>query len=842
MSSAARPTPRSSAPSASSPSSGTRTSTPIPRPRSASRRSTRRTRSSPIRSGASATTCSAAPGSMAAAAAPAFERRVRRLQRHLRCLLRRRGRPTRRGAAARSPARTSATTCGSRSRRPSAAPRRRSSSGSSAAARRAAAAAPSPAPSRSTCPQCDGRGEVRSVRQTMLGQMVNVSACPRCQGEGKIIETPCETCQGDGRTERKRTPAGHDPGRASTRATRSGSRTRARSGRAAGPPAACTWRSTSAPHPTLKREGTELYYEADVSIAQAALGTTHHGADGRGRRGGRDQGRHAARYRDPAARQGRSAPAPQRLARRPPRARRRRRPDQALEAPARAARGVRRGVRRGRRRPAAGSSTRSATRWLTGLRPTRARPSPGRRLAGALGRGGRRGGRGRQRDPRPGGARRDQPSSRRSSSSTRGWARASTRPGRRSSAAYVPAREPRPRPRPPRRGRRGARPSPGVRPAADRRAADAGRPRGRLGRGVEGALPGAAGRSAARHPADVAAASTARPTMWCSPSIRAWRSARACTRRRGCVSAALEALADRGRLDGARVLDVGCGSGILAHRRASGSAPPSALGVDTDPIAIEATAANARRNRLAPPRSARAMGSLPSGEPAVRRRPREPHRGAARAARAGARATSSRPAGTLLASGIFIDREAEVRAAFEAVGLARRRARSAEGDWVALEAAVRAGSSTAPDPTIAPMPDLLPVPARHAYRARHLACSCPRSCCRSPCAHGARRSNPTAPSSGASSGRRRTARWSSALGLAMTGLGLVGMLGSTLLEQPWLLVALAIYFANLALAFFIQRPNLRRLVGVRPRPTTGPGRSARSASATCRTSWPGSSG
>lgn len=29
-----------------------------------------------------------------------------------------------------------------------------------------------------------------------------------------------------------------------------------------------------APHPVLKRDGTELYYEAQVSIAQAALGTT----------------------------------------------------------------------------------------------------------------------------------------------------------------------------------------------------------------------------------------------------------------------------------------------------------------------------------------------------------------------------------------------------------------------------------------------------------------------------------------------------------------------------------------------------------------------------------------
>jgi hypothetical protein len=54
------------------------------------------------------------------------------------------------------------------------------------------------------------------------------------------------------------------------------------------------------------------------------------------------------------------------------------------------------------------------------------------------------------------------------------------------------------------------------------------------------------------------------------------------------------------------------------------------------------------------------------------------------------------------------------------------------------------------------------------------------------------------------------------LGLALTGLGLVATLGSTLLQQPWLLAALAIYFVNLGIAFFIQRPNLRRLIGVRP--------------------------
>jgi molecular chaperone DnaJ len=49
----------------------------------------------------------------------------------------------------------------------------------------------------STCPQCEGRGEIRNVRQTMLGQMVNVSTCPRCRGEGKLIDDPCPTCNGD---------------------------------------------------------------------------------------------------------------------------------------------------------------------------------------------------------------------------------------------------------------------------------------------------------------------------------------------------------------------------------------------------------------------------------------------------------------------------------------------------------------------------------------------------------------------------------------------------------------------------------------------------------------------
>jgi hypothetical protein len=54
-----------------------------------------------------------------------------------------------------------------------------------------------------------------------------------------------------------------------------------------------------------------------------------------------------------------------------------------------------------------------------------------------------------------------------------------------------------------------------------------------------------------------------------------------------------------------------------------------------------------------------------------------------------------------------------------------------------------------------------------------------------------------------------------AVGLTITGVALLTVLGPQLLAQPWLLVALAIYAINLVVAFFIQRPNLLRLVGIR---------------------------
>jgi len=143
---------------------------------------------------------------------------------------------------------------------------------------------------------------------------------------------------------------------------------------------------------------------------------------------------------------------------------------------------------------------------------------------------------------------------------------------------------------------------------------------------------------------------------------------------------ALEDRAEHGPLG--RVLDVGCGSGILSIAAVKLGAT-RALAVDIDPIAVEATEANARHNRVG--RRVRARdGTIPSEQGpfdtvlanliAGILVELAPHL-----------AEELVPGGTLVASGIFIDREADTWAALEGVGFELVR-RWHESDWVAFEA------------------------------------------------------------------------------------------------------------------------------------------------------------
>ena len=148
----------------------------------------------------------------------------------------------------------------------------------------------------------------------------------------------------------------------------------------------------------------------------------------------------------------------------------------------------------------------------------------------------------------------------------------------------------------------------------------------------------------------------------------------------------LERWADEGIVAGARTFDVGSGSGVLAVGAALLGAEP-VRAVDTDPIAVEATMQNAARNGVTVTAS---QGSLPIDEGPfdlvfanlVASILVELAAPLADSVRPGDASPGS--GGRLLASGIFVDREPEVRRAFAAAGMRVIR-REQETDWVSLD-------------------------------------------------------------------------------------------------------------------------------------------------------------
>lgn len=68
-----------------------------------------------------------------------------------------------------------------------------------------------------SCKNCSGTGEVRQVRNTILGQMTTATVCHECNGEGRVPEKVCGECHGTTRVRAKervkvKIPAGVDNG------------------------------------------------------------------------------------------------------------------------------------------------------------------------------------------------------------------------------------------------------------------------------------------------------------------------------------------------------------------------------------------------------------------------------------------------------------------------------------------------------------------------------------------------------------------------------------------------------------------------------------------------------
>lgn len=123
----------------------------------------------------------------------------------------------------------------------------------------------------STCATCNGRGEVRSVQQSLFGRFVTVTTCPRCGGSGRTVDELCKTCGGEGRVNAERKvpvtiPAGIDDGQ-QLRLSGEGE-----AGMRGAPPGDLYVLVRLREHALFRREGDDIIHVLRITPAQAALG------------------------------------------------------------------------------------------------------------------------------------------------------------------------------------------------------------------------------------------------------------------------------------------------------------------------------------------------------------------------------------------------------------------------------------------------------------------------------------------------------------------------------------------------------------------------------------------
>jgi molecular chaperone DnaJ len=124
-----------------------------------------------------------------------------------------------------------------------------------------------PGSTRETCPQCNGRGQLRYQQ----GFLVVSRPCGQCRGTGQIIPKPCVTCRGTGRVMKDRRvtvriPAGIADGQ------RLRLHGEGEHGAAGGPPGDLYVVIHVKPHTRFMRESDDLYLEVRVPFPTMALG------------------------------------------------------------------------------------------------------------------------------------------------------------------------------------------------------------------------------------------------------------------------------------------------------------------------------------------------------------------------------------------------------------------------------------------------------------------------------------------------------------------------------------------------------------------------------------------
>lgn len=121
------------------------------------------------------------------------------------------------------------------------------------------------------CPDCQGRGQVKTTQRTPFGAISSTKTCPHCNGKGKIITNPCPKCRGVGRVRVQKTvsvdiPAGIDDGQ-TLRISGQGD-----CGVNNGPNGDLLIVISVKSHPIFRREGYDIHCDIPVTYAEAVLG------------------------------------------------------------------------------------------------------------------------------------------------------------------------------------------------------------------------------------------------------------------------------------------------------------------------------------------------------------------------------------------------------------------------------------------------------------------------------------------------------------------------------------------------------------------------------------------